>query len=669
MTEVDPDVIKKTQSSLGKYVKKPVLTDKLLNKPPFRFLHDIITSVIQNTGYLEGLFEPEEMVSANVKDKDAKISFLQKVIDTVRISTKENVNVKPSKIVAGQEPERTNELLQLIGVALSRKISSTEAVKMVRNKDIPKPSKNSSTKSSKVLKQSSVDSVKTKSKSVDDSKALKDNNKLVPRVRESKDKINDKPIKDRKERETKVGRDGKKPARETKEAKGSDRVRSEKVKTKNDVDLTKSSAKIVKDNAEEKVDIDLNSKVDSTTNGYFQSNSDDKDVMGEEVIKKIDGDDLQKSFEPEIVSVQIQAGLSKSKNEENADRGDGDVLINGDELEKRKSVRTSDKKVEKLRSEEIDDSPSQAKQNKPESLQPITSNGDNSLEQNESPQTLDKETKEPKPSGESKKETEDSIEITNTAIELRKNSVVTNEMPSMPRPRTSLRPPSVRPASARPGAPRRRDKNVEIILQPDGNLPKPAVNIKIDALNVELDDDGENLVIIEDSSNESNDLKFGVDTSHENIDEQQGHLVQQILETQKEFLKIGEEASEKRRTESEWEPANSHQRQTSAKQMDSLRDSIQKLTRSINPLGKLMDFLQEDVDSMQMELSMWKTSYENTKQELRREEGLNESAIEPLKLQLAQIESDIKDQIEIMDLARVDIMENEEKVMKLLTEM
>ena len=34
-----------------------------------------------------------------------------------------------------------------------------------------------------------------------------------------------------------------------------------------------------------------------------------------------------------------------------------------------------------------------------------------------------------------------------------------------------------------------------------------------------------------------------------------------------------------------------------------------------------MDFLQEDVDSMQMELSMWKNSYANSKLELKREEG------------------------------------------------
>lgn len=43
--EVNPDIVKATQESLGKYVKRPPLTEKLLKKPPFRFLHDIITSV------------------------------------------------------------------------------------------------------------------------------------------------------------------------------------------------------------------------------------------------------------------------------------------------------------------------------------------------------------------------------------------------------------------------------------------------------------------------------------------------------------------------------------------------------------------------------------------------------------------------------------------------
>ena len=43
--QIDAKVVKKTQDTLGRIVKKPPLTDKLLQKPPFRFLHDIITSV------------------------------------------------------------------------------------------------------------------------------------------------------------------------------------------------------------------------------------------------------------------------------------------------------------------------------------------------------------------------------------------------------------------------------------------------------------------------------------------------------------------------------------------------------------------------------------------------------------------------------------------------
>lgn len=43
--EVDSLVIQRTQQKLGKYIQRPHLTDKLLKRPPFRFIHDIITAV------------------------------------------------------------------------------------------------------------------------------------------------------------------------------------------------------------------------------------------------------------------------------------------------------------------------------------------------------------------------------------------------------------------------------------------------------------------------------------------------------------------------------------------------------------------------------------------------------------------------------------------------
>lgn len=81
--EVSPEIIKKTQDSLGKFIRKPPLTEKLLKKPPFRFLHDIVTNIINETGFLKGLYNQTEMQSENVKDRDTKIAFLQKLIDAM----------------------------------------------------------------------------------------------------------------------------------------------------------------------------------------------------------------------------------------------------------------------------------------------------------------------------------------------------------------------------------------------------------------------------------------------------------------------------------------------------------------------------------------------------------------------------------------------------------
>jgi len=54
--EIDPSVIQRTQQKLGKYIQRPQLTDKLLKRPPFRFIHDIITAVSSNFKVLFKVF-------------------------------------------------------------------------------------------------------------------------------------------------------------------------------------------------------------------------------------------------------------------------------------------------------------------------------------------------------------------------------------------------------------------------------------------------------------------------------------------------------------------------------------------------------------------------------------------------------------------------------------
>ncbi|GBM40921.1 TRAF3-interacting protein 1 [Araneus ventricosus] len=129
--EIDSDVIKKTQEILGSVIKRPALTDKSLKKPPFRFLHDIITNIIKSSGFLKGLYTPAELQSENVKDKESKILFLQKAADVLALVTNQPVSLKPSKVVAGHDPAKTNLFLQILGTAVKNKLDSKEAVEKV----------------------------------------------------------------------------------------------------------------------------------------------------------------------------------------------------------------------------------------------------------------------------------------------------------------------------------------------------------------------------------------------------------------------------------------------------------------------------------------------------------------------------------------------------------
>lgn len=120
-----------TQELLGSLISRPKLTEKLLSKPPYRFLHDVIMEVIRATGFGSGLYDEMESDSANVSDKVMKMAFLEKMIKVVGAQLNTLVEAKPAKIVAGRDPQDTNNWLQLLAVAARHRPDSQRAVQTV----------------------------------------------------------------------------------------------------------------------------------------------------------------------------------------------------------------------------------------------------------------------------------------------------------------------------------------------------------------------------------------------------------------------------------------------------------------------------------------------------------------------------------------------------------
>lgn len=126
--------------------------------------------------------------------------------------------------------------------------------------------------------------------------------------------------------------------------------------------------------------------------------------------------------------------------------------------------------------------------------------------------------------------------LSNT-VALTKKSIAADVTVPMHKPVTALRSAAIRPVSARPSAPRRRDRNVKQILNHDSSFmhePIEPKNSEKKDLISEFDD-GENIIItdiIQDTTTATN----AVNTIDKITDGKQGHLVQQILETQTVFM-------------------------------------------------------------------------------------------------------------------------------------
>lgn len=78
-------LVAESKAKISALIQKPKMAEKLLSKPPFRFLHDTITAISVATGFAEGLYADAELDAAAMTDKNAKTAYLDKIFLLVGI--------------------------------------------------------------------------------------------------------------------------------------------------------------------------------------------------------------------------------------------------------------------------------------------------------------------------------------------------------------------------------------------------------------------------------------------------------------------------------------------------------------------------------------------------------------------------------------------------------
>ncbi|XP_022817548.1 TRAF3-interacting protein 1 [Spodoptera litura] len=625
--DLDPDIIKLTQLSLGKYVKRPPLSDKLLKKPPFRFLHDIVTTVLKTTGFFGNLFEDNELVSENVKDRDSKILFLNKVIFVLSKTTGKSIAAKPSKIVAGQEPEKTNELLQCLAQALDEKLSSDEAVKSY--KESIKSTQSSDAKNKEPIKSTKKTNDTKKITSRSSEKLTNQRNEVARSTsKQDKDKAND--VKSKRKENGSVKVDSQNP----KKTQQSKTVNS---KTGKDNNVPKEDTTYTRHK-----NIPSSNSIDKGQSSLIKTQSQESDTYTEK------DDQLGKiTNETQVLSPRV----------ENDDEGTLNTSYTIAEKDLNSSASSNDLNdiahndiKDQINSQEADVN------NEAQLIEPdrqIQTHDD--LNYNMKMKNFDTSTI----AQEKQKDQHSSNEFENKSVisEQETVSVVKVPMSTTNEPKNP-RPPSVRPSSSRPGAPRMREKLDNVIKDSD-NLLLGKVNIIVENTQNEEEEET-NLILMEHQGSTGSSPQDQQDMQLPYASNEHGHLVQQILDSQKELSHITG------KTEIEWQFGAQKAREAINQEVEQLRFNIQAMSRVANPLGKLLDHIQEDVEVMRQELHQWSNIYEDVTKEMQKQKTINEDSLTPFYTKLKQTERDIEEKHDKINDLKILIQKNASRIEKLL---
>eukprot|EP00761_Pharyngomonas_kirbyi_P004400 gb/GECH01004404.1/.p1 GENE.gb/GECH01004404.1/~~gb/GECH01004404.1/.p1 ORF type:complete len:611 (+),score=181.98 gb/GECH01004404.1/:1-1833(+) len=109
--------VEKIQNSIGQLIERPRMRDNILRKLPVRFVVDTIVAIIKKTGYASGLYSEDEIQEVSSKKgapREAKLNFFRKICLLVALTLNENVSCKPNNILRGKNVEDTLDFLYML---------------------------------------------------------------------------------------------------------------------------------------------------------------------------------------------------------------------------------------------------------------------------------------------------------------------------------------------------------------------------------------------------------------------------------------------------------------------------------------------------------------------------------------------------------------------------
>ena len=93
---------------------------------------------------------------------------------------------------------------------------------------------------------------------------------------------------------------------------------------------------------------------------------------------------------------------------------------------------------------------------------------------------------------------------------------------------------------------------------------------------------------------------------------------------------------------------------------------IQSICQNTAPLGKSIEFIQDDIEAMNRELTGWRKQYNSSKAKTQQELKLTEEALLPVHDKIREVEEQIIDQKAKIQTTKAQILKNDSIIHDLL---